>query len=281
MHRLSVLHAQTVCLTCTGSLFVLCAQTVCLTCTDRLSVLRAQTVCLACTDRLSVLHAQTVCLTCTDSLSCMHRQTVCLTCTDSLSYMHRQFVLTSTQRFPLTHLCFCRRAVNLRQLPRMYFEVSGWPFCSGSSGSVPDQSVWDLWWTKWHWGRFFSPRTSVTSFKLSCHHCCMFRCQSDRQWANERLHFHRDVVPPHPRVLEKQAFSVLTTLNIKTAVIVWWIIISVSVEPSTSIFMVDNRGITWLLKLGARSVIKSTTVRISVLSLRCSETCMSVYCNSL
>jgi hypothetical protein len=23
-------------------------------------------------------------------------------------------------------------------------------------GSRPDQSVWDLWWTKWHWDKFFS-----------------------------------------------------------------------------------------------------------------------------
>ena len=25
-----------------------------------------------------------------------------------------------------------------------------------SAGSILDQSVRDLWWTKWHWGRFFS-----------------------------------------------------------------------------------------------------------------------------
>jgi hypothetical protein len=23
-------------------------------------------------------------------------------------------------------------------------------------GSIPSQSMWDLWWTKWHWDRFFS-----------------------------------------------------------------------------------------------------------------------------
>jgi hypothetical protein len=41
-----------------------------------------------------------------------------------------------------------------------------WP-CHGSGGSCPashrgvprsrpGQFMWDLWWTKWHWGRFFS-----------------------------------------------------------------------------------------------------------------------------
>jgi hypothetical protein len=27
----------------------------------------------------------------------------------------------------------------------------------GSSGSIPGQRVWDSWWTKWHWDRFFFP----------------------------------------------------------------------------------------------------------------------------
>jgi hypothetical protein len=26
----------------------------------------------------------------------------------------------------------------------------------GGPGLCPDQSMWDLWWTKWHWDRFFS-----------------------------------------------------------------------------------------------------------------------------
>jgi hypothetical protein len=25
----------------------------------------------------------------------------------------------------------------------------------GDPGSNPGQVMWDLWWTKWHWGRFF------------------------------------------------------------------------------------------------------------------------------
>jgi hypothetical protein len=31
----------------------------------------------------------------------------------------------------------------------------------GVPGLRPSQVMWDLWWTKWHWGRF-SPSTSVS-----------------------------------------------------------------------------------------------------------------------
>jgi hypothetical protein len=34
--------------------------------------------------------------------------------------------------------------------------VSRRPFTTEARGSVPAQSMWDLWWTKWHWDRFFS-----------------------------------------------------------------------------------------------------------------------------
>jgi hypothetical protein len=32
----------------------------------------------------------------------------------------------------------------------------------GGPGSIPGQSMWDLWWTKWQWDSF-SPSTSVFS----------------------------------------------------------------------------------------------------------------------
>jgi hypothetical protein len=35
------------------------------------------------------------------------------------------------------------------------------PSHRGGPGSSPGQVMWDLWWTKWHWGRFF-PSTSVS-----------------------------------------------------------------------------------------------------------------------
>jgi hypothetical protein len=45
--------------------------------------------------------------------------------------------------------------------------------CSSAShicgpGSRQGQVVWDLWWTKWHWGRF-PPSTSVPFFQFSFH----------------------------------------------------------------------------------------------------------------
>jgi hypothetical protein len=38
--------------------------------------------------------------------------------------------------------------------------VSRW-FPPRRPGFAPDQIMWDLWWTKWHWGRF-SPNTPVS-----------------------------------------------------------------------------------------------------------------------
>jgi hypothetical protein len=36
----------------------------------------------------------------------------------------------------------------------------------GGPGSRPGQSIWDLWWTKWHWDRFLS---EFFGFYLSYH----------------------------------------------------------------------------------------------------------------
>jgi hypothetical protein len=38
----------------------------------------------------------------------------------------------------------------------------------GFWGSIPGLVKWDLWWTKWHWGRF-SPSTSVSPCQPSLH----------------------------------------------------------------------------------------------------------------
>jgi hypothetical protein len=43
-------------------------------------------------------------------------------------------------------------------------------FCRGSSCSMPCQVVWDLWWTKWHWGGF-SPSSSGSSANPHCTKC--------------------------------------------------------------------------------------------------------------
>ena len=37
----------------------------------------------------------------------------------------------------------------------------------GGPGSIPSQSMWDLWWTKWHWDRF--PSLSIIPPMLQTH----------------------------------------------------------------------------------------------------------------
>jgi hypothetical protein len=48
----------------------------------------------------------------------------------------------------------------------------GYPPAShrGGPGSIPGQSMWDLWWTKWHWDRF-SPEFFGFPLSISFHRC--------------------------------------------------------------------------------------------------------------
>jgi hypothetical protein len=39
--------------------------------------------------------------------------------------------------------------------------------------SIPRQVMWDLWWTKWHWGRY-SPSTSVSPVIFRSTNCSIF-----------------------------------------------------------------------------------------------------------
>jgi hypothetical protein len=43
----------------------------------------------------------------------------------------------------------------------------------GDLGSSSGQVMWDLWWTKWHWGRF-SPSTSVSPANSYFTDCATF-----------------------------------------------------------------------------------------------------------
>jgi hypothetical protein len=49
---------------------------------------------------------------------------------------------------------------------------SGYSLAShlGGPGSSPGLVMWDLWWTKWRWGRF-SPSASVSSANLHSTNC--------------------------------------------------------------------------------------------------------------
>jgi hypothetical protein len=44
-------------------------------------------------------------------------------------------------------------------MPYLKWLVTGFP--PRRPGFASTQSMWDLWWTKWHWGRF-PPSTSVS-----------------------------------------------------------------------------------------------------------------------
>jgi hypothetical protein len=66
-----------------------------------------------------------------------------------------------------------RKTVNL--LVRLIVQaiaqaVSHWLPTVAARGSNPGLVMWDLWWTKWHWGRF-SPSTSVSPANLHSTNC--------------------------------------------------------------------------------------------------------------
>jgi hypothetical protein len=44
----------------------------------------------------------------------------------------------------------------------------------GGLGSIPGQSIWDLWFTKWRWDRFF-PECSCFPLSFSFHRCSITR----------------------------------------------------------------------------------------------------------
>ena len=92
-------------------------------------------------------------------------------------YMYRQ--LNSQQFYVLPTQCICVFCVDLRtnsdyflysvnwlvfitETESVYCAVcTGVPLNRGGPGSIPGQSMWDFWWTKWHWARFFSQYSSV------------------------------------------------------------------------------------------------------------------------
>jgi hypothetical protein len=48
--------------------------------------------------------------------------------------------------------------------------ISRWLPTAAARGSSPGLVMWDLWWTKWHWGRF-PPRTSVSPANFHSTNC--------------------------------------------------------------------------------------------------------------
>jgi hypothetical protein len=77
-----------------------------------------------------------------------------------LLWKHRQKKLATILLFQTLFAVFGNRDSSVVR-PR--HSSSGWSLAShrGGPGSTPDLVMWDLWWTKWRWGRF-SPSTSVS-----------------------------------------------------------------------------------------------------------------------
>jgi hypothetical protein len=73
----------------------------------------------------------------------------------------------------------------------------------GGPGSRPERSLWDLWWTKWHWDRFFSESFGFP-LSVSFHRCSMFTHVSSGGWTKGPLaaQFSRDIVSPHRNTKE-------------------------------------------------------------------------------
>jgi hypothetical protein len=65
----------------------------------------------------------------------------------------------------------------------------------GGPGSIPGHVVWDLWWTKWRWGRL-SPITSVSPANSHSTDCSTFII---RGWYNRSISGRRTkwTVSPH------------------------------------------------------------------------------------
>jgi hypothetical protein len=65
-------------------------------------------------------------------------------------------------------------------------------------GSIPGQSIWDLWWTKWHWHRFF-PEYFGFPLSVSFHRCSITRKRTKNN-NHHRRHLHHRVAQEASRL---------------------------------------------------------------------------------
>jgi hypothetical protein len=57
---------------------------------------------------------------------------------------------------------FCKNVISLPvELSAWQLKDRTYPSHRGGTASGPGQVMWDLWWTRWHWGKF-SPSISVS-----------------------------------------------------------------------------------------------------------------------
>jgi len=52
---------------------------------------------------------------------------------------------------------------------------------SSSAFGRPEQTMWDLWWTKWHWNSFF-PRLLQFTLSVATHQICLHAHSSRRSY---------------------------------------------------------------------------------------------------
>jgi hypothetical protein len=76
--------------------------------------------------------------------------------------------------FPTVFLCCvlinCSPVPFGKDINKVYLELTNHLSDRSGPGSIPGLVKWDLWWTKWRWGRF-SPSTSVSPANLHSTNC--------------------------------------------------------------------------------------------------------------
>jgi hypothetical protein len=78
---------------------------------------------------------------------------------------------------------------------------------SSGPGSRPDHTMWDLWWTKWHWDRFYSESFGFP-LSVSFHRCSIFIRISSGGWTNGPL----ETAVPHRHT---HPIAIITIISIK------------------------------------------------------------------
>jgi hypothetical protein len=76
---------------------------------------------------------------------------------------------------------------------------SGKPLAShcGGPGSILGQFMWNLWWAKWHWDRFF-PEFFGFPLSISFHRCSVTRKRTENN--HHHRHLHHRVAQEAPRL---------------------------------------------------------------------------------
>jgi hypothetical protein len=95
---------------------------------------------------------------------------------------------------------------------------------------LPGQPMWDLWWTKWHWDRFFPPSTSV--FPCESFHRFSTACKRTK---NNHLHLHYRVAQEALRLRCAHSVCCGALLHFKRHSIYPTIVISVLEEQGTQV----------------------------------------------